>query len=139
MLFQVPLGVILKNENKGDEMVNILIHLQQYIPAIEFKISIVGTREPYEMTDYVVHKVNTIYDTLFNYVTPTLFHSICPIHAVTFLLCLRDIGSFLWRSAHCFSNQRSSVSSIKHSLNSQSIQPLFLMYVETHEPGIMLL
>ena len=58
MLFQVPLGVILKNENKGDEMVDILIHLQQYIPAIEFKTSIVvGTREPYEMTDYVVTKL----------------------------------------------------------------------------------
>ena len=29
---QVPLGVLLKNENKGDEMVEIISHLHQYIP-----------------------------------------------------------------------------------------------------------
>jgi len=29
----------LENENKGDEIVDILIHLQQYIPTIEFKRS----------------------------------------------------------------------------------------------------
>jgi uncharacterized protein YjaG (DUF416 family) len=28
----VPLGVLLKNENKGDEMVQIMEHVHQYIP-----------------------------------------------------------------------------------------------------------
>ena len=31
---QVPLGVILKNENKGDEMVDIMAYLHQYVPSI---------------------------------------------------------------------------------------------------------
>ena len=35
-------------------MVDILIHLHQYIPSIEFKKTIkVGTREPFEMKDAV--------------------------------------------------------------------------------------
>ena len=33
---EVPLGVLAKNENKGDEMVKIMAHLHQYVPAIEF-------------------------------------------------------------------------------------------------------
>ena len=32
---QVPLGILLKNENKLDEMVEIMAHLQQYVPAKE--------------------------------------------------------------------------------------------------------
>ena len=32
---QVPLGVLLKNENKGNDMVNIVTHLHQYVPVIE--------------------------------------------------------------------------------------------------------
>ena len=34
--FQIPLGVLLKDENKLDEMVDIMSHLHQYIPAQEF-------------------------------------------------------------------------------------------------------
>lgn len=32
----VPLGILLKNENKGDEMVEILTHLHQYVPCVPF-------------------------------------------------------------------------------------------------------
>ena len=31
---QVPLGVILKNEQKNDEMIEILQHLHQYVPTV---------------------------------------------------------------------------------------------------------
>lgn len=31
---QVPLGVILKNEQKHDEMIEILDHLHQYVPTV---------------------------------------------------------------------------------------------------------
>ena len=34
---QVPLGSLLKNENKGSEMVDILTYLHQYVPAREYK------------------------------------------------------------------------------------------------------
>ena len=34
-LMQVPLGIILKNENKIDEMVAIMSELHQYIPTIQ--------------------------------------------------------------------------------------------------------
>lgn len=35
LIMQVPLGVLPKNENKGDEMVDILCHLHQYVPSYE--------------------------------------------------------------------------------------------------------
>lgn len=31
---QVPLGIILKNENKSGEMVDIMTHLHQYVPTV---------------------------------------------------------------------------------------------------------
>ena len=31
----MPLGILPKNENKGDEMVQILSHIQKYVPLIE--------------------------------------------------------------------------------------------------------
>lgn len=31
---QVPLGVILKNEAKGDDMVDIMSHVHQYVPTV---------------------------------------------------------------------------------------------------------
>ena len=33
LTLQVPLGILLKNENKSDEMAEILAHLHQYIPT----------------------------------------------------------------------------------------------------------
>ena len=35
---QVPLGVLPKNENKKEEMIEILKHMQQYIPKNEYDI-----------------------------------------------------------------------------------------------------
>ena len=32
---QVPLGILPKNENKGEEMVEIMTHLHKYVPFIE--------------------------------------------------------------------------------------------------------
>ena len=34
-LIQVPLGVLLENENCNDGMLNILQHFHQYVPKIE--------------------------------------------------------------------------------------------------------
>ena len=34
---QVPLGILPKNENKGEEMVEIVQHLHQYVPAVEYE------------------------------------------------------------------------------------------------------
>ena len=36
IVLQVPLGIVLHNENKGDEMVKIMYHMQQYVPAVEY-------------------------------------------------------------------------------------------------------
>ena len=35
-LIQVPLGILAKNENKGDDMVDIMEHLHQYVPVVNF-------------------------------------------------------------------------------------------------------
>lgn len=31
----MPLGIVLKNEAKGDEMVDIMRHIHQYVPTVE--------------------------------------------------------------------------------------------------------
>ena len=36
---QVPLGILPLNENKGDEMVQIMSHLHQYVPSYEYNVS----------------------------------------------------------------------------------------------------
>ena len=33
--FQVPLGILPKNESKGEDMVAIMAHLHQYVPLVE--------------------------------------------------------------------------------------------------------
>ena len=38
---QVPLGILPKNENKGEEMVEIVQHLHQYVPAVEYEEELV--------------------------------------------------------------------------------------------------
>ena len=35
-IIKVPLGILLKNESKGSEMVDILTHLHKYVPYKEF-------------------------------------------------------------------------------------------------------
>lgn len=56
---QVPLGVLLKNENKGDDMVDIMSHLHQYVPAVEYtnKVFIPSTGEIVEVQHAAYHKV----------------------------------------------------------------------------------
>ena len=34
-IYTVPLGVLPKNENLGDDMVDILLHLHQYVPLVQ--------------------------------------------------------------------------------------------------------
>ena len=35
--FQVPLGVLLHNENRGEDMIKILTHIYQYVPVVEYE------------------------------------------------------------------------------------------------------
>ena len=39
-MLQVPLGVLLYNENKGNEMIQIVSHLHQYVPAVEHTVDV---------------------------------------------------------------------------------------------------
>ena len=42
----MPLGVILKNENKRDEMVDIMTHLHQYVPSVKYdEMKVISTGE----------------------------------------------------------------------------------------------
>ena len=56
---QVPLGIILKNENKGDEMVDIMSNLHQYVPAAEYTTSVTvpGTEETVLLQHAAFHKI----------------------------------------------------------------------------------
>ena len=47
-LFQVPLGILMKNENKMDDMVDILTHMHQYVPshAATKTVQVPGTEYP---------------------------------------------------------------------------------------------
>ena len=49
---QVPLGVVFKNENKLDEMVDIMDHLNQYVPT-----EVTHTTAPKRMQIDTMHKV----------------------------------------------------------------------------------
>ena len=35
LIYKVPLGVLLKNENRGEDMVEIVLYLHQYVPAAQ--------------------------------------------------------------------------------------------------------
>ena len=53
MLIQVPLGVLPKNETKYEDMMDILQHLQGYVPAIDVKreMKVPGSDEPITIDD----------------------------------------------------------------------------------------
>jgi hypothetical protein len=52
---QVPLGVQNKNENRGDDMVDIMAHLHQYVPRVDLSE---GTTSGYKSSEHVwFHKV----------------------------------------------------------------------------------
>ena len=59
VLTKVPLGVLLKNENKADDMVEIMAHLHQYVPAVEYKstVFIPSTGETVEVQNATMCKV----------------------------------------------------------------------------------
>ena len=52
---QVPLGVITKNENKGDEMVQIMEKLQEYVPTLSEKKEYIGAATT--LCDATFHRV----------------------------------------------------------------------------------
>ena len=56
---QVPLGVLLKNENKGDYIVDIVTHLHQYVPVIgnTSRIEVPGIGEEVEVKTSKMRKI----------------------------------------------------------------------------------
>ena len=56
---QVPLGVLLKNENKGDDMVDIVTLLHQYVPVIEntSRLEVPGIGEEVEVKKSKMRKI----------------------------------------------------------------------------------
>ena len=52
---QVPLGIILKNENKLDEMVEILSELHQYVPTTESMTTCIVSTEGEELQEDVLN------------------------------------------------------------------------------------
>ena len=59
MCIQVPLGVILKNENKGDEMVEILSQMHQYVPAVQYtkSVRVPITGEEVQVSQASLHQI----------------------------------------------------------------------------------
>ena len=59
LLVQVPLGVLLKNENKADDMVEIMSHLHQYVPAVEHTktVFVPSTGEMVQIKHAVFNKI----------------------------------------------------------------------------------
>uniref|UniRef100_A0A1X7T9Q8 DUF6589 domain-containing protein n=1 Tax=Amphimedon queenslandica TaxID=400682 RepID=A0A1X7T9Q8_AMPQE len=57
VLHRVPLGVIAKNENNIKEMSEILSHLYQYVPQVEYTSSQVVLGESVDVTLAVTHKI----------------------------------------------------------------------------------
>ena len=55
----MPLGVILKNETKHEDMVNIMIHLQQYVPfsSTEKKVIDPNNNQEHSMSCDVFHPI----------------------------------------------------------------------------------
>ena len=55
---QVPLGIIMKNENKLDEMVDILTSLHKYVPVHELSgsVAVPGSIEPQPIKVEIMHK-----------------------------------------------------------------------------------
>lgn len=55
----MPLGILLKNENKSDEMVEIMSHHHQYVPAHQYaeKVFVTGTEEEVEVSNVRLKKI----------------------------------------------------------------------------------
>ena len=57
--FQIPLGIILKGEQKYEEMLEVLAHLGQYVPTVSTteNVDIPGMEEPVQITNDAFHKI----------------------------------------------------------------------------------
>lgn len=54
----MPLGILLKNETKGEDMVDIMSHLHQYVPAVEYTRQVfIPTGETVETQEASLHTV----------------------------------------------------------------------------------
>ena len=63
----------MKNENKGDEMKDILEHLQQYVPSASFRKTIgYGSGRTLEITDNTFRKVSFLYSKIYTQLLFTL-------------------------------------------------------------------
>lgn len=59
MCLQVPLGVILKNENRGDDMVEILSHMHRYVPVVQYtkSVRVPITGEEVQVSQASLHQI----------------------------------------------------------------------------------
>ena len=59
IISQVPLGVLLRDENKLEEMVDVLVNLQQYVPlTIHSKeVEVPSTEETMSMQEAHIHQI----------------------------------------------------------------------------------
>lgn len=58
-VMQVPLGVLFKNENKGEDMVDIMTHHHKYVPAVEYvrQVKIPNSPVRVDVQQALMHKV----------------------------------------------------------------------------------
>ena len=56
-MLTVPLGIFLKGEQKYEEMIEVLSHLNQYVPTVstESAISVTGLQEPVQIINDSFH------------------------------------------------------------------------------------
>ena len=54
---QAPLGVLLKDENKMDEMVDILQDLQRYTPSVSTEVHVPNTSEGKALREVAFHRL----------------------------------------------------------------------------------
>ena len=55
-VMQVPLGILLKNETRGEDMVDIVAHHHHYVPGVEYT-----TEHLIEATGETVPVTNTVW------------------------------------------------------------------------------
>lgn len=55
----MPLGVLPKNENLGDDMVDIMLHLHQYVPLVQTtrQVFVPGIEEEVEVCQASLHRI----------------------------------------------------------------------------------
>ena len=78
LALQVPLGIYLKGEQKYEEMIDVLSHLNQYIPTVstESTVNVAGIEEPVRMTNDFFHTI-ALGMCIFMYMCCTCTCSLC--------------------------------------------------------------